>query len=99
MSNKVNLAIQVLPLGIPKIEAYRIVDVAIKTIADSGLMYTVCPFETVIEGEYEQVMRLVDDVQTACNKAGAEEVLVYLKLQRNFSKDVAIDDKMGKYKS
>ncbi|HRO42279.1 MAG TPA: thiamine-binding protein [Flavipsychrobacter sp.] len=99
MSNKVNLAIQVLPLGIPKAEAYSIVDEAIKCINTSGLSFVVCPFETVVEGDYEAVMRLVDDIQTACNKAGAEEVLINMKLQRNFTKDVAIDDKIGKYKN
>jgi uncharacterized protein YqgV (UPF0045/DUF77 family) len=43
-------------------------------------------------------MQLVDDIQTACNNAGAEAVLINMKLQRNFTKDIAIDDKIGKYK-
>jgi len=99
MNGKVNLAIQVLPLGIAKTDAYNIVDEAIRCIQSSGLDYVVCPFETVIEGSYERVMELVDDIQNACNIAGAEEVLINMKLQRNFRKDVAIDDKIGKYKS
>ncbi len=97
MENNVNLAIQVLPLGIPKDEAYRIIDEAIKCIDSSDLKYVVCPFETVIEGPYQQVMQLVNDIQDACHKAGAEEVLVNMKLQRNFKKSVAITDKTGKY--
>lgn len=98
MNNKINLAIQVLPLGIPKSEAYRIVDAAIETIKESGLAYRVCPFETVIEGNYETVMQLMNAIQETCKNAGAEEVLINMKLQRNFIKDVAIDDKIGKYK-
>lgn len=98
MSHTVNLAIQVLPTHLPQPEAYAVVDAAIDCIKASGLEYLVCPFETVIEGPYEQVMKLVDDIQTACNKAGAQSLLINMKLQRSFVKDIAIDDKIGKYK-
>jgi len=99
MNNKVNFAIQVLPLGIPKDRAYNIVDEAIKCIESSGLKYIVCPFETVIEGTYPEIIQLLEDIQTACNTAGTTELLINMKLQRNFEKDVAIEDKIGKYKS
>lgn len=98
MSNQVNLAIQVLPLGIPKDEAYRMVDVAIERIQRSGLHYEVCPFETVIEGDYEEVMQLAEDIQTACKEAGATELLINMKLQRSFVKDVTINEKTAKYR-
>lgn len=92
------MAIQVLPLGIPKDKAYDVVDAAISCISESGLVYEVCPFETVIEGPYDAVMDLLKAIQDACKNAGAPEVLINMKLQRNFSKNVAIDDKIGKYK-
>lgn len=98
MSYTVNLAIQVLPLHLPQSEAYAIVDSAIDQIKASGLEYVVCPFETVIEGPYDKVMQLVTDIQEACNKAGADSILINMKLQRSFIKDIAIDDKIGKYK-
>ena len=98
MSEQVNLAIQVLPLGIAKSEAYRLVDVAIDCIQKSGLRYEVCPFETVIEGGYEKVMHLVDEIQQACKAAGASELLINMKLQRSFVKDVTIDEKTGNYR-
>lgn len=98
MNNQVNLAIQVLPLGIPKSEAYAIVDVAIGVIQQSGLHYEVSPFETVVEGQYDDVMNLLTQIQAACNKAGAIELLINMKLQRSFAKDVAINDKIGKYR-
>jgi uncharacterized protein YqgV (UPF0045/DUF77 family) len=99
MNHVVNIAIQVLPLGIPKAEAYRIVDAAISCIQSSGLTFRVCPFETVIEGPYSEVMKLLDDIQLACNAAGAEELIINMKLQHNFTKDVSIDDKMEQYES
>ncbi|MBS1688733.1 MAG: thiamine-binding protein [Bacteroidetes bacterium] len=98
MEHTVNLAIQVLPLHLGQEKAYGIVDAAIEQIKQSGLHYVVCPFETVIEGPYNKVMALVNDIQDACNKAGADALLINMKLQRNFSKDIAIDDKIGKYK-
>jgi uncharacterized protein YqgV (UPF0045/DUF77 family) len=97
MNHTVNLAVQILPLGIPAEEAYRIIDEAITVISQSGLKYEVCPFETVIEGPYDRVMQLLNEVQDACNKAGADTVLVNMKLHRSFSRDLAIADKTGKY--
>ncbi len=97
MTTKVNLAIQVLPLGIPKEDAYKIIDQAIAMISESSLTYKVCPFETVIEGPYDKVMQLVDNIQAACQQAGAEELLINMKLHRNFTKDLNITDKTGKY--
>ncbi len=97
MNHTVNLAVQVLPLGIPTEEAYRIIDEAIAVIGRSGLKYEVCPFETVIEGPYDRVMNILDELQLACTKAGADTILVNMKLHRSFSRDLAITDKTGKY--
>ena len=98
MNNLVNLAVQVLTLHQSQEDAYKIVDVAIACIESSGLKYAVCPFETVVEGPYEQVMKLLDSIQEACKTAGASSLLVNMKLQRSFEKDIYIDDKIGKYK-
>jgi uncharacterized protein YqgV (UPF0045/DUF77 family) len=98
MSHSVNLAIQVLPMRLSKEAAYAIVDVAIEVIQKSGLAYVVCPFETVVEGPYESVMQLLDDIQDACYKAGAPELIINMKLQRSATEDTKIDDKIGKYK-
>lgn len=94
---QINLAIQVLPSGLPQPEAYRIVDVAISTIQASGLTYVVCPFETVIEGDYDTIMQLVATIQEACYEAGAKELLINMKLQRSFTEKVTIAAKTGKY--
>jgi uncharacterized protein YqgV (UPF0045/DUF77 family) len=95
----VNLALQILPSGKSKEEAYHLVDKAIEVIQKSGLKYIVCPFETVIEGEYETVMKVVEAAQQACYDAGATDLLVYIKLQRSVAHTVRIEDKIGKYRS
>lgn len=98
MNHTVNLAIQVLPLQKPQDEAYSIVDKAIEAIQASGLHYVVCPFETVVEGPYSEVMQLLNNIQDACYAAGADSLLINMKLHTSKSRDMAIDDKIGKYK-
>lgn len=99
MNHMVNLAIQVLPLqsGTQE-EAYAIVDKAIEQIQASGMKYVVCPFETVVEGEFDKVMQLLKDIQEACFNVGAPSLLINMKLHTSNIKDMAIDDKIGKYK-
>jgi len=94
---KVNLALQILPDSENKTDKYQIVDAAISIIANSGLKYKVCPFETVIEGTYEEVMNVAEAAQEACFSAGADKMMVYVKIQRDKNDDVAIENKMKKY--
>ena len=95
MQNKVNIALQILPSS-KTIHPYQIVDKAIEVIAASGLRYKVTPFETVMEGSYDEIMNVVKLAQEACYKAGADSLMTYVKIQTS-TKDVSIDDKMEKY--
>ena len=96
MNNYVNIALQVLPKSKTK-ESYDLVDEAIKVIQNSGLKYQVCPFETAIEGPYDEIMKLVEKVQETCFNNGAEELMVYIKIQNRKDGQVTIDEKMHKY--
>lgn len=96
MIKKVNVAVQVLPTS-KSIDSYDIVDEAIAIIHNSGVLYRVTPFETVMEGEYDRLMEIVKQVQLACYNAGADNVMCYVKIQSSNSADVTILDKMGKY--
>lgn len=93
----VNLAIQFLPLRYPKDKAYEIVDAAIAVVQKSGLKYAVGAFETTVEGSYEAVFALLDLMQEAARNAGADELLINMKLHRSFVEDLHITDKTGKY--
>lgn len=96
MSQIVNLAIQIIPKSKTK-EVYALVDDAIAVIQKSGLKYRVCPFETVIEGTYEETMAVAKAAQEACFASGADDLLVFIKIQRKKSSDVSIEDKIKKY--
>ncbi len=96
MNKNVNIAIQIVPQS-KDVDAYAIVDSAISVIEQSGVKYRVTPFETVMEGEYSELMKIVEKVQEVCYSAGADSMLCYLKIQSNGTNDVTILDKMEKY--
>ena len=95
MNNIVNIALQILPAS-KKIHPYTLVDKAIEVIASSGLKYKVTPFETVMEGTYDEIMEVVKRAQQACYEAGAESLMTYVKIQSSLE-NVSIEDKMEKY--
>jgi len=95
MQNTVNIALQILPASKDK-HPYTLVDEAIKIIENSGLKYRVTPFETVMEGSYDEIMAVVKKAQEACYAAGADSLMTYLKIQTS-KEDVHIEDKMEKY--
>jgi uncharacterized protein YqgV (UPF0045/DUF77 family) len=95
MKKIVNIALQVLPTS-KNHHPYDIVDKAIEAIEASGIKYQVTPFETVMEGTYDEIMSVIKTAQEACYLAGAESVMTYIKIQTSLN-DVTIDDKMHKY--
>jgi uncharacterized protein YqgV (UPF0045/DUF77 family) len=92
----VNVAVQVLPVAQNK-RSYDIVDAAIAVIDKSGVKYMVTPFETVMEGKYADLMKVVNQVQAVCYDAGADAVMCYVKIQSQREGVVTIMDKMAKY--
>ncbi len=92
---KINVAIQLLPLKGSE-DAIALIDKAIQLIQQSNLIYKVCPFETVVEGEPEQVYALVEKIRTVTLANGCEELIINLKLH-SANKDVFIEDKLEKY--
>lgn len=95
MNKTVNIALQVLPNS-TTIHSYTLVDKAIEVIAASGIKYKVTPFETVMEGTYDEIMEVIKKAQQACYEAGADSIMTYIKIQSSFD-DVRIEDKMHKY--
>ena len=95
MSMKINAAIQLLPLKSHR-DKIALIDAAIKLIADSGLPYQVCPFETVVEGESDQVYHLLRQIQDFTLASDCEELILNVKIHAGTS-DLAIEDKMQKY--
>lgn len=96
MQNLVNISLQILPNSKNK-DSYDIVDQAIAVIEQSGLKYTVCPFETVMEGDYDKIMSVIKEVNLKCLEYGADSIFANIKMQIRKNSDVLIEDKMEKY--
>lgn len=77
-----SIAIQVLP-GVQGEEIIRIVDKVIDYIKGTGLSTFVGPFETTVEGPYEDLMAIVKEAQLICIQEGAPSVMSYVKISLN----------------
>ena len=85
-----SVAIQTLPESKNDDELIRIVDEVID--------YYVGPFETTIEGDYDELMDIVKECQHIAIKAGAPSVSAYIKVVYKPEGDVlTIEKKVTKH--
>ena len=92
------LAIQVLPNVQDENEVIRIVDEVIAYIRSTGLNYYVGPFETTIEGDYDELMDIVKECQHVAERAGCKAMSVYVKISYKPEGDVlTIEKKVSKH--
>ena len=93
-----SVAIQVLPNVQENDEIVKIVDEVIAYIKSKNLNTHVGPFETTIEGKYDELMEIVKECQVVAVKAGAEGVMSYVKINYKPKGDILkIDEKISKY--
>ena len=95
MKHQVHLAIQIVP--ITQENHYYIIDKAIEVFEKAGVDYRVGAMETVIQGDYTTLMRLAEEAQQACFDAGADEVIVTMKLHARKTSDITWEEKLEKY--
>ena len=93
-----SVAIQVLPEVPDDQELCRIVDEVIAYIDAQGYTYYVGPFETTIEGPFEELMDIVKECQKIAIRAGTPSVASYVKISyRPEGEVLSIEKKIGKY--
>ena len=93
-----SVAIQTLPEAKDDEELIRIVDEVIAYIKRTGLKCYVGPFETAIEGDYDELMDIVKECQHIAVRAGAPSVLAYIKVDYRPEGDVlTIERKVTKH--
>lgn len=106
--NNCSIALQVLPQiedslyvcggeGTNKEAVFTVVDEVIKYIDSTGVKYTVSPFETVMEGEFDTLMNIVKECQKIAIKKGASSTLSYIKIAYNPNGVSTIEEKTDKY--
>lgn len=91
-----SVAIQVLP-KVEEEELISIVDEVIAYIRSTGLHMSVGPFETTIEGDYDELMEIVKRCQLICIEQGAPSVMAYVKINYNPKGVLTIEKKTKKH--
>lgn len=93
-----SIAIQILPNVQETSEVIRIVDAVIDYIKGTGLNYSVGPFETTIEGDFDELMAIAREAQLIAVREGAPSVSMYLKsVYRPEGGVLTIDEKVTKH--
>ncbi|RYG01653.1 MAG: thiamine-binding protein [Chitinophagaceae bacterium] len=94
----VNASIQIVPI-VEDRHPYEWVDDAITIIQESGIVYDVGPFATVLEGNYKDVMKVINDVNEHLLSKGCAEWISNIQLQIRSAGDITGNSKTEKYKS
>ena|SRR5438105_1321931 len=93
----INASIQVVPIVNDK-HPYEWVDEAIAIIQQSGIKYEVGPFATVLEGSYDEVMKVIHNVNEYLFQNGCAEWISNLQIQIRSDKDITALEKVEKFK-
>lgn len=92
-----SIAIQVLP-AVQGEEILRVVDKVIEYIKSTGLNTFVGPFETTVEGDFEQLMDIIKQCQLICIEEGAPSVMSYVKISYKPEGGIwTIEEKVSKH--
>ena len=92
-----SMAIQILPSLAEKEEKIRVIDKVIENIKAKELNMVVCPFETVIEGSLDDMLKILKESILIAEKEGAKDVLTNVKISYNPLGVMTIDEKTTKH--
>jgi uncharacterized protein (TIGR00106 family) len=93
----INASIQIVPIVQDK-HPYEWVDEAIVIIQRSGVKYDVGPFATVLEGTYDEVMKVIHDVNEYLYSKGCNEWISNVQIQIRSKGDITGEEKTEKFK-
>jgi uncharacterized protein (TIGR00106 family) len=93
----VNASIQIVPIVQDK-HPYEWVDEAIAVIQQSKIKYEVGPFATVLEGTYDEVMKVINDVNEYLQQKGCAEWISNVQIQLRSNSDITADEKTEKFR-
>lgn len=93
---KINASIQIIPIVTDK-HPYEWVDEAIAIIQQAGISYDIGPFSTVLEGSYEEVMKVIHDVNQYLFERKCAEWITNLQIQVRSEGDITALEKTAKF--
>lgn len=92
---KASIALQILPLS-PSLDRLPVIEKVIAYLQDQPVKQVVTPFETVLEGDWDQLMAIL---KTAIELAGDEADNVFANVKINYGQILSIEEKIEKYHS
>ena len=90
---KASIALQVLPLS-QGIDRIAVIDQVIAYLQAQEVTMVVTPFETVLEGEFDELMRILKE---ALEVVGQKADNVFANVKINVGEILSIDEKLEKY--
>ena len=90
---KASIALQVLPLS-QGIDRIAVIDKVIEYLQTQGVTMVVTPFETVLEGEFDELMCILKEALEVAGQ-GADNVFANVKI--NIGEILSIDEKLEKH--
>lgn len=91
---KASIALQILPLSSG--DRIAVIDKVIAYLQEQPVKQVVTPFETVLEGEWEELFPIL---KTAIELAGSEAENVFANVKINYGQVLSIEEKIEKYHS
>ena len=92
----VNASIQILPIVQDK-HPYEWVDEAITVIQQSAVKYEVGAFATTLEGSYQEVMKVINDINEYLLQKGCAEWISNIQIQIRSNSDITGEEKTAKF--
>ena len=93
----IDASIQIVPIVQDK-HPYEWVDEAIEVIKQANISYEVGAFATVIEGKYDAVMQVINDVNEYLYNKGCSEWISNVQIQIRSAGDITGNEKTDKFK-
>lgn len=92
----INASIQLVPIVNDR-HPYEWVDEAIEVIKSSGIKFEVGPFATVVEGKYDEVMNVINQVNEHLLQRNCSEWITSVQIQIRSEGDITGDEKTTKH--
>lgn len=92
----INASIQIVPI-VQDRHPYQWVDEAIEIIKASGIKNEVGPFATVVEGKYEEVMKVIHQINEHLEQRGCNEWITSVQIQIRSNGDITGEEKTAKH--
>lgn len=95
-NHQINLGVQIIPIADAD-KCYPVIDQCIRLIQESGITYQVTAFETILEGQYQEIMSLIDQLyELALSKS--DELVINIRIHAKNGQDVFSTDKTEKFR-